>query len=63
MDLAKFTQTQSQWLPLGNSDSRAAWEGKLPGQTEMPIRVEAASYHHKPVYFADALAADDSFFA
>ena len=51
MDLAKFTPTQSQWLPLGNSDSRAAWEGKLPGQPEIPIRVEAAAYRQKPVYF------------
>ena len=50
LDLASFTQTQSKWLPLANSDSRAAWEGKLP-QTQIPIRVEAASYHGKPIYF------------
>ncbi|HVS83125.1 MAG TPA: protein kinase [Pyrinomonadaceae bacterium] len=51
LDLASFTQTQSKWLPLANSDARAAWEGKLPSQTQIPIRVEAASYHGKPVYF------------
>jgi serine/threonine protein kinase len=51
LDLASFTQTQPKWLPLANSDSRAAWEGKLPSQTQIPIRVEAASYHGKPVYF------------
>jgi serine/threonine-protein kinase len=50
LDLASFTQTQSKWLPLANSDSRAAWEGKLP-QTQIQIRVEAASYHGKPIYF------------
>ncbi len=50
LDLAAFIQTQSKWLPLANSDARAAWEGKLP-KTQIPIRVEAASYHGKPVYF------------
>jgi serine/threonine-protein kinase len=50
-DLASFTETQSRWLPLANSDARTAWEGKLPTQTQIPIRVEAASYHGKPVYF------------
>ena len=50
LDLASFTQTQPKWLPLTNSDTRAAWEGKLP-QTQIPIRVEAAAYHGKPVYF------------
>jgi serine/threonine protein kinase len=51
LDLASFTQTQSTWLPLSNSDSRAAWEGKLAGPAQIPIRVEAASYHGKPIYF------------
>jgi hypothetical protein len=50
LDLAGFTQAQSRWLPLANSDARAAWEGKLP-KTQIPIRVEAASYHGKPIYF------------
>ena len=50
LDFDTFTQTQSKWLPLANSDSRAAWEGKLP-QTQIQIRVEAASYHGKPIYF------------
>ncbi len=51
LDLASFTQTQSTWLPLANSDSRAAWEGKLAAQSQIPIRIEAASYHGKPIYF------------
>ncbi|HSE26494.1 MAG TPA: protein kinase, partial [Pyrinomonadaceae bacterium] len=51
LDLASFTQTEPKWLPLTNSDNRAAWEGNLPSQTQIPIRVEAASYHGKPVYF------------
>ena len=50
LDLAGFTQTQPKWVPLTNSDTRVAWEGKLP-QTQIPIRVEAAAYRGKPVYF------------
>lgn len=50
LDLASFTQTQPKWISLANSDARAAWEGKLPSQIQIPIRVEAASYHGKPVY-------------
>jgi serine/threonine protein kinase len=50
-NLASFTQTQSTWVPLANSDSRAAWEGKLAGQSQIPIRIEAAAYHGKPIYF------------
>jgi serine/threonine-protein kinase len=51
LNFASFTQTEPKWLPLTNSDNRAAWEGNLPSQTQIPIRVEAASYHGKPVYF------------
>jgi serine/threonine-protein kinase len=51
LDLSTFTETQSKWLPLANSDARVAWEGKLADQAQTPIRVEAASYHGKPVYF------------
>ncbi len=50
LDLASFIQTQPKWVPFSYSDRRAAWEGKLP-QTQIPIRVEAASYRGKPVYF------------
>ncbi|MGH9929887.1 MAG: serine/threonine-protein kinase [Pyrinomonadaceae bacterium] len=50
LDLTSFTQAKPKWVPLANSDTRAAWEGKLP-QTQIPIRVEAAAYRGKPVYF------------
>jgi serine/threonine protein kinase len=51
LDIANFTQTQSRWLPPANSDSRAAWEGKLAGPAQIPIRIEAAAYRGKPIYF------------
>jgi len=46
-----FTSTTSKWVPPVNSDSRAAWEGKLPNQAQIPIRIEAAAYAGKPVFF------------
>ncbi|MEO8434887.1 MAG: protein kinase [Pyrinomonadaceae bacterium] len=46
-----FTSTPSKWIPPVNSDSRAAWEGTLPNQPQIPIRIEAAAYAGKPVFF------------
>jgi serine/threonine-protein kinase len=46
-----FTSTPSKWVPPFNSDNRAAWEGTLPNKLEIPIRIEAASYAGKPVFF------------
>ena len=46
-----FTPVKSEWVPPVNSDTRVAWEGKLPNQTQTPIRLEAASHAGKPVFF------------
>jgi hypothetical protein len=46
-----FTSVKSEWVPPVNSDTRVAWEGKLPGASQIPIRLEAASFAGKPVYF------------
>lgn len=51
LDANRFKATAPQWTPLVTSDTRAAWEGTWPGHPELPLRVEAASYHGKPVYF------------
>lgn len=48
---ADFNPTQSKWVPPVNSDSRAAWEGTLPNQPAAPLRIEAAAYAGKPVFF------------
>ena len=34
------------------ADARAAWLGTYPDQPEIPMRIEAASYRGKPVFFA-----------
>jgi Protein kinase domain len=51
MDINRFKTAQPQWAPLVTSDARTAWEGAWPGHPELPLRVEAAAYRGKPVYF------------
>jgi serine/threonine protein kinase/class 3 adenylate cyclase len=51
LDANRFKATAPQWTPLVTSDTRAAWVGTWPGHPELPLRVEAASYHRVPVYF------------
>lgn len=50
LDPSKFQLTQPTWNSLANSDSRMAWTGVWPGTTR-PLRVEAAAFRGKPVYF------------
>jgi hypothetical protein len=50
LDLAEFQATQPLWDSLASADTRAAWTGKYPG-TSFPLRVEAAAWRGKPVYF------------
>jgi serine/threonine-protein kinase len=55
-DLAGLTQSQFQpaaprWTPRNHSDERAAWEGPVPGWPEERLRVEAAAYRGRPVFF------------
>jgi hypothetical protein len=40
-----------QWIPTVFADRRAAWEGTFPEAPDIPIRVEAAAYRGRPVYF------------
>ena len=51
LNQASFTSTPSKWVPAVNSDNRAAWEGTLPNGLQVPLRIEAAAYGGKPVYF------------
>ncbi|HEX5734332.1 MAG TPA: serine/threonine-protein kinase, partial [Blastocatellia bacterium] len=51
LDIASFKQTESTWVPPTGYDTRVAWEGVYPDQPDTPIRVEAAAYRGKPVYF------------
>jgi hypothetical protein len=51
LEQAQFQPAPSTWNSLAASDARAAWTGTWP-DTTYPLRIEAASYHGKPVYFA-----------
>ena len=49
--LADFKETPPRWTPPQHSDARAAWTGVWPGRPDLPLRIEAASYRGRPVYF------------
>ncbi len=50
LDASKLEPAPSTWNSLAASDSRVAWTGVWPGTTR-PLRVEAASFQGKPVFF------------
>jgi hypothetical protein len=51
LNMAQFKAAEPRWNPLAATDARAAWTGIFPGRPENPIRVEAASWRGRPVYF------------
>ncbi len=51
LDPARFKPVTPTWNPLAASDRRAAWEGEYPGLPGVPLRIEAAGYRGRPVYF------------
>jgi len=51
LDAAQFHPADAQWLSLAAFDARAAWTGTWPGSGR-PLRIEAAAWRGKPVYFS-----------
>jgi hypothetical protein len=51
LDPAQFKPVQPKWFPLAWGDTRAAWEGFWPSRPEVPLRIEAAGFRGKPIYF------------
>jgi predicted Ser/Thr protein kinase len=51
LDMSRFSAATPQWTPLGICDARAAWTGVLSSGPADPVRVEAAAWRGKPVYF------------
>jgi serine/threonine protein kinase len=51
LDPARFQRTEPAWNSLASSDTRMAWTGSWPGSAR-PLRVEAAAYRGKPVFFS-----------
>jgi len=51
LDVARLQPAAPVWVSLAASDVRAAWTGAWPGSIRH-LRVEAAAWHGKPVFFA-----------
>ena len=51
LDPSKWLPAQPTWTPPVYSDVRAAWAGSLAERPDVPMRIEAAAYRGKPVYF------------
>ena len=51
LDFARFQHAEPQWVPLTSWDDRSAWTGPSPGTPGGPIRVEAAAWRGRPVFF------------
>jgi eukaryotic-like serine/threonine-protein kinase len=51
LTLSSFTAVPSEWTPRDYADARAAWKGPLTVSPGIEVRVEAAAYRGKPVFF------------
>ena len=52
LDAAQLKPADPQWTPPQMADERAAWTGTVPGHANASLRVEAAAWRGKPVWFA-----------
>ena len=51
LDPARFRQVAPAWTPPHAFTSRAAWEGSYTERPGLNVRVEAAAYEGRPVFF------------
>jgi serine/threonine-protein kinase len=51
LDPSLFHRGQPAWAAPVDSDEKAAWEGFHAAQPNLPLRIEAAAYHGRPVWF------------
>jgi serine/threonine-protein kinase len=52
LDFTRFQPDTPRWTPNVMADARAAWTGSYREAPEIPLRVEAAAFQGKPVFFA-----------
>jgi serine/threonine-protein kinase len=50
-DASRFSRVDPEWFPLAATDARAAWTGSFVDSPKVPVRLEAAAWHGRPVYF------------
>ena len=48
---SEFQPAEPRWTPATHSDERAAWEGPMPGWLDQRLRLEAAAYRGRVVFF------------
>ncbi len=51
LDLTRFTPAEPKWISPAPFDARAAWTGSYASAPEIAMRIEAASWRGKPVFF------------
>ena len=51
LDAAALRPVPPLWTPPFHSDRRAAWEGRFAARPDLVLRVEAAAYRGRPVFF------------
>lgn len=51
LDSSRFTAAEARWNPDSAFDARAAWTGTATDTPDIPLRVEAAGYHGRVVFF------------
>jgi tRNA A-37 threonylcarbamoyl transferase component Bud32 len=51
LDRSTFQPVAPQWMPRSQSDERVAWEGPMPGWTDRKVRIEAAAYRGRLIFF------------
>lgn len=51
IDPARFTPAEALWNPESAFDARVAWTGTAAEMPDIPLRVEAASYQSRLVFF------------
>jgi predicted Ser/Thr protein kinase len=51
LDASRWTAAEPQEIPPVAFDERKAWTGTYPGQAQMPLRIQAAAWKGRPVYF------------
>lgn len=52
LEQSQFKPVSPRWYPLAWGDARAAWEGTWPNHPEIPLRLEAAGYRGRPIFFS-----------
>jgi serine/threonine-protein kinase len=55
LDPARFTPSEPEWTPPVMADARSSWTGAYPEAPDIRVRIEAASFHGKPVNFTQIL--------